>query len=247
MFVDGTLAQVREQLDLFNVPSFWIEALDTDDEFRIKGINAAYERASGMNDSMVTNRLPREVLPEAQADAVMHRYRTCYERGRSISYEEVLEMPNGKFLWNTTLVPVISADRGRCVGVFGSAVVAQVLEQHREMAAFHEIGYLADDARIRLSGVKAVVELLQSKNCGRDDVLNAADLIGNVSECVDHALISMRHKSNAATQRGQQATFLMSNTVREEPSKLSVQEALQALTNIYSESNAPAHQAQSAS
>lgn len=237
MFVDGTLAQVRKQLDLFNVPSFWIEALDNDDEFRIKGINAAYGEATGMQNDMVTNRLPREVLPETQADAVMHRYRTCRERGQSISYEEVLEMPNGKFLWNTTLVPVISEDGGRCVGVFGSAVVAQVLEQHRQMTEFQEIGYLADEARIKLRNVKSVVELLQSDSCDRDDVLSAAEFIGNVSECIDQALITMRQKSNAARQRREQTNFLMSNTMTNEPSSLSVQEALQALTNLYSGSS----------
>ena len=233
MFVDGTLTQVREQLNLFTVPSFMATAVDDGENFRFLGTNAAHQQASGMKTSAVLNLTPQDLLPPEQADAVLHRYRTCYVEQRSISYDEVLEMPNGKFVWNTSLVPVMSAVENRCVGVFGSAVVAQILEQNQDMVAFQEISHLAEEARIKLSRVKSVVQLLQSGGLRRDDVLNAADFIGNVSTAIDAALVSMRRTSSTAIQAGEQTSYLMSSAAGETPSELSVQQALNALTLIH--------------
>lgn len=80
------------------------------DGFLFVGSNPQHERATGIPTTRLRGLRPHDLLPAAAADAVCANYRRCVDAGRTIRYEETLDLPAGTRTWLTSLAPVRDDD-----------------------------------------------------------------------------------------------------------------------------------------
>jgi len=79
-------------------------------DFIYEGINPAHERATGLSRADLVGRSPEECLDPRVAETVTGYYLACVRAGKPIHYFETLDLPAGRKIWETTLVPVKGAD-----------------------------------------------------------------------------------------------------------------------------------------
>ncbi len=91
-----------------------------DGRFAFDTLNPAHARATGIDPDTIRGRLVSEVLPSETAQAVIGRYTACIAAGGPIDYEETLDLPVGRRVWHTVLVPVRDAS-GTIVQLLGSS------------------------------------------------------------------------------------------------------------------------------
>jgi PAS domain S-box-containing protein len=75
-------------------------------EFLFEGVNPSFAGAFGLNADQVVGKPPRDCLPTNVADLIVGNLQRCVEAGRNLSYEEVLDLPSGKRILLTQLVPI---------------------------------------------------------------------------------------------------------------------------------------------
>ncbi|PWC50321.1 sensor histidine kinase [Azospirillum sp. TSA6c] len=90
-----------------------------DGDFAYDAINPALARIGGLDPDLMRNRRVRDAVNPELADLVIPRYAACRDSGKSIDYEETLDMPAGQRVFHTMLVPVKDA-AGRVVQILGS-------------------------------------------------------------------------------------------------------------------------------
>jgi PAS domain S-box-containing protein len=100
--------------------SLFAIAVTADGEFLVEDTNLAHERLTGLDADALRGRAPHAFLPRECADCVVANYRRCLALGRTISYEETLDLPTGTSTWETVLTPVRDAS-GRIARLVGSA------------------------------------------------------------------------------------------------------------------------------
>jgi len=96
---------------------FLIDVVD-DETFRIRRVNPAYERLTGLGTAAVEGKTPTELLGEERGSDVEAHYRECLERRDPIEYEERLPFDGEQRVWQTTLAPVF--DDGEVVKLVGA-------------------------------------------------------------------------------------------------------------------------------
>ena len=108
---------------------FLIDVLP-ENTFRVAAYNPAMERMVGLSNEQVAGKLNQEFLPPETAESVKENNLRCLAAGTAISFDEELDLPAGRFLWHTTLVPVHDAlgEIYRLVGM-SRDVTATVLAQ----------------------------------------------------------------------------------------------------------------------
>lgn len=99
--------------------ALFIVSVRPDGQFAFDAINPAHARATGLDPERLRGRLIVDVLKPPMADAVIARYEECCRGGVPIDYEEALDLPAGRRVFHTVLVPVSDAD-GRIVQILGS-------------------------------------------------------------------------------------------------------------------------------
>jgi PAS domain S-box-containing protein len=106
--------------------------------FVYEGINPAHERATGLSRAQLVGRRPHECLDPAVAEIVTAHYRSCARAGKPIHYVETLDLPAGRKIWETTLVPVRGAD-GEVEVLLGSCRdITETTEAQRELSEVTE-------------------------------------------------------------------------------------------------------------
>ena len=98
----------------------FVVAVRPDGRFAFDTINPAHARATGFAPESLCGRLVADALPPEAAAAVIERYAACVAAGEPVDYEEELDLPVGRRVWHTVLVPVRDAT-GRIVQLLGSA------------------------------------------------------------------------------------------------------------------------------
>jgi signal transduction histidine kinase len=87
---------------------------------------------TGLRTADVRGKTPREALGEETGAAVAANYRRCVEAREPITYEETLEMPDGRIVCQTRLAPVVvDGEVTRIVGV--ARDVTERVEQERAL------------------------------------------------------------------------------------------------------------------
>ncbi|TGL57726.1 PAS domain-containing hybrid sensor histidine kinase/response regulator [Leptospira jelokensis] len=84
---------------------FLIEVMDSGD-FVIRRINQAYERSTGITQSMVQGKTPLQLLGEELGIVVVDNFKKAIDAKKTISYEESFAMPAGTKIWITELTPI---------------------------------------------------------------------------------------------------------------------------------------------
>ena len=118
---------------LFNHSADGIFSLDIslDGEFIYEAINPTYQMLTGTSAKEVVGKTISAVMPKEMAAMLERLYRSCLEKGEPISYEKTLELPGGKRIWRTILVPI--RDRaGKIIKLQGSA---RDITQEKQTAA----------------------------------------------------------------------------------------------------------------
>lgn len=101
---------------------------------RFAKINAAHQKATSIDPSVVEGRTPHEAFPTRMADTVRRNYMRCVTTRQDYSYEELLQLPGGEMWWQTLLSPLITDDR--VVGVIGIARdITPAKDAQRNLAA----------------------------------------------------------------------------------------------------------------
>jgi len=92
-------------MDLVHQPMFLLEVV-APNTFIFRGLNAAHQAISGLNNEMVAGKRPHEAFPQRVADTIVQNYEACRVSGQEYTYEELLDLPAGPLWWQTTLSPV---------------------------------------------------------------------------------------------------------------------------------------------
>jgi diguanylate cyclase (GGDEF)-like protein/PAS domain S-box-containing protein len=88
--------------------------------FRCESVNEAYLAVTGLERGAVVGRTVEEVLPPAAAAFVLAKYAAAVASGDTQRYEEVVELPTGTLVLDTTLNPILD-EAGRCTHLLGAA------------------------------------------------------------------------------------------------------------------------------
>ena len=174
------LADIIELSDFIDVPIFVVE-VGPDEALTFRKLNRFHEQKTGMSSAAVSGKTPHEVLPERMADSLSTKYLNCVHLREAITYEEVLDLPNGELWWQTTLSPVIFDD-GRVIGIIGTAIdiTSRKQMEFREAEKLFELKKLneeinmytsmaAHDVRGPLRKIKVISELVFGDGDGQAD------------------------------------------------------------------------------
>lgn len=99
--------------------ALFIIEVDENKDFRFLKLNPTHENLTGMKTEDITGKKPVDVLGEKMGNAVTKHYQRCLDKKKTITYEEVLDLPSGKKVWSTKLSPVL--ENGKVTHIVGSA------------------------------------------------------------------------------------------------------------------------------
>lgn len=100
--------------------ALFIVEVKPDGRFVFDALNPAHVRVTGLDPEQIAGREVSQALPPEISQSVLARYRECLEVGHAIDYEETHEVPVGRRVFHTVLVPVRNPD-GRIVQLLGSS------------------------------------------------------------------------------------------------------------------------------
>jgi PAS domain S-box-containing protein len=102
-------------------------------EFIFERLSSTHEETTGLRTADVRGKRPREVFDEETATEIAANYRRCVESREPITYEETLSMPEGEFVWQTSLAPVVvDGDVTRIVGIARDVTERKAYERRVE-------------------------------------------------------------------------------------------------------------------
>ena len=87
--------------------------------FRCESVNRSYTRVTGLSEDQVVGFRPEEILPADAAEFALIHYRQAVAAAVPITYDEVVELPAGRIVFETILTPVIDAS-GTCTHLLGA-------------------------------------------------------------------------------------------------------------------------------
>jgi PAS domain S-box-containing protein len=109
------LKENKDQLSLIynnTIDSIWLISLEVTEEkidFRFIYINDAFISTTGFSRQNVEGKLLEEVLPKASHELVRSKYIEAYNKGETIHYSEVSQLPAGERYGEIRIVPVKDA------------------------------------------------------------------------------------------------------------------------------------------
>lgn len=171
-FFESVFHGIDQAVFIFNVENPHIEEKWT---FRFVGINASYERLTGLKWDDFAGKTPADLealfSPEGVA-AIEARYTACAQSGEVMEYEEMLMIHGRPTWWLTRLVPLLD-DSGHTHRIIGSGTDITAFYQAREKAYAAEQSALAanqaksrflanmsHEIRTPMSGILGFAELL---------------------------------------------------------------------------------------
>ena len=139
-------------------------------DFRFEGVNPSFTAAFGLSAEEAVGKTPQDCLPKAVADFITGNLQRCVAAGRNLSYEEVLDLPTGKRILLTQMVPIRNAE-GRIYLLAG--ISRDLTEERRSQDALRQAqkleslgvlaGGIAHDFNNLLSAVLGNLSLAQLK------------------------------------------------------------------------------------
>jgi PAS domain S-box-containing protein len=103
-------------------------------QFVYETMNPAYEQATGITLEQFSGKMPAQVMSPEMASRVEASYRACIAIQETLSYEETLNLPVGRRIWRTNLVPIADAS-GRIIKLQGSSRdITEEIAQRQELA-----------------------------------------------------------------------------------------------------------------
>jgi len=117
---------------------FLIEIID-ENTFRFMRTNRTHQQKTGISLEEIMGNTPRELLGPETGRQVENNYRHCIKKGSPITYEETLDLPGGKCVWQTTLTPVFQDSRpAYIVGSSQDVTVRKKYEEKLHYLSLHD-------------------------------------------------------------------------------------------------------------
>jgi len=90
-------------------------------EFRYSGWNSLAVELTGINQSQIIGKTPKDVFGLVEGDLVYQNYKNCLKAGRSITYEECLTF-KGELTWWLTILNPLRKDGGQIFRLVGTTL-----------------------------------------------------------------------------------------------------------------------------
>jgi PAS domain S-box-containing protein len=139
-------------------------------EFRFEGVNPSFAGSFGVTSEQVAGRTPTDCLPKGIAEFITGNLRRCVEVGHNLNYEEVLDLPTGKRVLLTQMVPIRDA-AGRIYMLAG--ISRDITDERKSQEALRQAqkleslgvlaGGIAHDFNNLLSAILGNLSLAQIK------------------------------------------------------------------------------------
>ncbi|QFT60380.1 hypothetical protein FIU94_16240 [Sulfitobacter sp. THAF37] len=191
MFTTTDAQRLKRQMNRFNVPMFIAQRYRDTDTFEILALNQRHEAESGMAMEAVINRPITDLLSAKQAEAVGKNYERCLTEKATQQYREVLSLPRGSMIWDTTLQYMPMADGPD--RIVGSAVMLERVEHddHDEIA-FEDMRFLAATSGCELGKVSALLEAVEQGLYSPDILAGSAGMLAGLCRTIDSRLNDIR-------------------------------------------------------
>jgi len=191
MFRNDDTSVLRRELDRFKLPMFVAELNPDSGHFELLALNAAHEAHSGMVMSDVVHRPLHDFMPHEEAEAVNQRYARCVSEASQIRYREMLHMPRGPLIWDTTLHHIQTlkgADR-----VVGSAIVVErVQRDNRDTLAFEDVRYFAATSSFKLEQISSVLDAAEKGLIDPAKLTGSAGMLAGLCRAIDSTMQELR-------------------------------------------------------
>ncbi|MDZ8186608.1 MAG: GAF domain-containing protein [Nostoc sp. ChiSLP02] len=99
---------------------FVVDVLE-DGDFRYVALNPTHERLLGISSDDLRGKKPEDILSPIDAARVRQRYTDCVLFGKTISYEQCLQLQGVPTWWSTTLTP-LRDDSSRIYRLIGTSI-----------------------------------------------------------------------------------------------------------------------------
>ncbi|OAN73613.1 hypothetical protein A8B82_19045 [Sulfitobacter sp. EhC04] len=191
MFTTANVRDLRRQIDRFNVPMFIIQRYRDTHTFEILALNRRYEVESGMSMDAIQGKPLTDLLPPKQAAAVGEKYEKCLTEKAPQRYREVLDLPRGSMIWDTTLQYAEIA--GQPDRIIGSAIVLERIEHDdHDEHAFQDMRYLAAASGCELGKVSALLEAVERGHFDSKRLAGSAGMLAGLCRTIDYKLNEIR-------------------------------------------------------
>lgn len=166
------------------LPMFVI-AVSEDNKLTFEGVNPATEKLTGIKDSGVKGKSPKDLtdLPKEIRKAFRSNYEKCLEAGHSIQYQETIPVNNKLTHWFTTLNPIKNS-KGKIVRIVGTSMpVNELVEMQEELQNTKETLELKIDERTRELGerIKETTCLFKINETTKDTTKPQKEILQNIA------------------------------------------------------------------
>lgn len=72
--------------------------------------NLAHQNKTGISLEQIVSKTPQELLGKELGDLICEKYLACVASRKSITFEELVNTPNGDYTWLTKLTPIVEGD-----------------------------------------------------------------------------------------------------------------------------------------
>ncbi|MFG6516387.1 MULTISPECIES: hypothetical protein [unclassified Sulfitobacter] len=191
MFRNDDTSVLRREIDRFKLPMFIAELNADSGHFELLALNTAHEAHSGMVMSEVINRPLHSFMPHEEAEAVNERYARCVSNAGQIRYREMLHMPRGPLIWDTTLHHVQSY-RGLDRVVGSAIVVERVQRDNRDTLAFEDVRYFAATSSFKLEQISTVLDAAEKGLIDPAKLTGSAGMLAGLCRAIDSTMQELR-------------------------------------------------------
>jgi len=108
-------------------------------ELRYQRLNKFHENSTGLKTEEIKGKTPVEAFGEEMGKDLIRNYNRCLKARKTITYEEVLQLPNGTKVWLTKLSPVIINNQvEKIVGTSIDITARKKQEEEIKYISYHD-------------------------------------------------------------------------------------------------------------
>lgn len=234
MFRSLDANRLRSQINRFDVPMFVAEMLPDAVSFRFLAINEAHERESGLRMPEVAGKPMTSVLSPRDAGRVQAHFSRCIKEAPQMRYRELLALPRGPMIWETTLHHILPRDSGGADRIVGNSVAIERLERDPyDTLAFEDIRYFAATSSYKLGQIANVLDAVEQGRIAPERIADSVALIAGLCRTIDVTMQELRIK--AQDRLSVQATPTLHLADQTLPELEGIQQAIAALIHTHGE------------
>jgi PAS domain S-box-containing protein len=144
-----------------------------DEHFRNLEMNPAFEKSTGMSRSQLIGKIIEETVPAEVAAIVNAKYRHCVEAGQPIEEEVELDLPAGRRIYHSTLIPARN-ETGKIHRIIG--ISRDITEQ--KLAEKERIAHLRF-----LESMERINRIMQGNNDLEQLMRDTLDALLSIFDC----------------------------------------------------------------